>query len=389
MKKVLFLLFTFFAFVNGSAQDSLEIKRVALFAPLHLDTLFDIKGQYKMEKKVPPFVKTGLEFYQGAMMAVDSIDKEGYTMEVTVYDTRKKGFSIFSLADNGGLDGTGLILGAVSGKEYLDLATIAKEKKIPFVSVSYPNDGGIIGNPWVVVANSKLNTHLQNIYNYVLRNLGTAKLTLLSRQGNADKRITDVFKSLNSSPSGQVLNIQPGSLTANINNADIEKLLDKDRDNVLICASLDDNFAKRVINAATALSQSYKITLIGMPTWESFIDPEKTETRNLALVYPSTLYNPGSGENGWAKRFTTAYGKATYTRPSELAFHSFELTYIFMRLLQQYDRDLMSHISDKQHYLITDFDFRPIRGKSNDIDYYENKRVYMLKLENGKLEKDN
>lgn len=388
MKKVLVLLFTCYAFINGRAQDSLEINRVALFAPLHLDTLFDAKGSYKMDKKVPPFVKTGIEFYQGAMMAVDSFDKEGYTMDVDVYDTRKKGFSIFSLADKGELDGVGLIIGAVSGKEYLDLATIAKEKKIPFVSVSYPNDGGITNNPWVIVANSKLNTHLQRVYNFVLRNFGTAKLTMLSR-GNADKRVTDVFKSLNSSQSGQVLNMASENLTTNITNADIENLLDKDRDNLLICASLDDNFAKRVINATTALSQTYKITLVGMPTWESFIDPGKTETRNLTLAYPSTLYNPGSEENAWVKTFSTEYGKATYTKPSELAFHSFELTYIFMHLLQRFDNELMNHINDKQNHLITDFDFRPIRNKSNGVDYYENKNVYMLKLVNGKLEKDN
>ncbi len=388
MKKALFFFLTLYA-VNGFSQDSLEIKRVALFAPLHLDTLFDAKGAYKMEKRVPPFVKTGIEFYQGAMMAIDSIDREGYTMDVTVYDTRKKGFSVFSLADKGGLDGTGLILGAVSGKEYLDLATIAGEKKIPFVSVSYPNDGGITGNPWVIVANSRLNTHLQSVYNYILRQHGTSKLTMISRPGNADRRVTDVFKSLNSSQSGQVLNIQPASLSAQVTNADIEALLDKDRDNVLICASLDDNFAKRVINAATALSQSYKITAVGMPTWESFIDPEKTETRSLAVVYPSTLYNPGPEENEWVKSFSGQYGRATYTRPSELAFHSFELTYIFMHLLQRYDRDLMSHLNDRQHYLITDFDFRPVRVAATGVDYYENKRIYMLKLQNGKLEKEN
>lgn len=388
MKKVFFLFFTFFAVAESYSQDSLEIKRVAFFAPLHLDTLFDGTGNFKPNSKIPPHVKTGLEFYQAAMMAVDSIDREGHTMEVEVFDTRKKGFSIFSIADNGKLDGTGLILGAVSGKEYLDLATIAKEKKIPFVSVSYPNDGGITNNPWVIVANSKLNTHLQRTYNYILSNLGTSKLSMISRPGNADKRITDVFNALNASQSGSVLNIRSASVATNVNNTDVEALLDKDRENVLICASLDDNFAKRLINAAVSLSQNYKITLIGMPTWESFIDADKTDTRNLSIVYPSTLYNPGAKENEWVNQFSKAYGMATYTRPTELAFHSYELTYIFMHLLQRYNHDLMNHIGEKQNYLITDYDFKPIRGKNSvTTDYYENKRVYMLKLAGSKLDK--
>ncbi|MBX3242198.1 MAG: ABC transporter substrate-binding protein [Chitinophagaceae bacterium] len=391
MKSILFFWLALFSFKTGFAQDSVEIKKVALFAPLYLDTLFDAKGNYTMDKRIPGFLKPGLEFYQGALMAIDSLDREGIIMDVDVYDTRKKGFSLFSLVDNGGLNGTGLILGAVSGKEYLDLAQIAKEKQIPFVSVSYPNDGGISNNPYVIIANSKLNTHLQAVYNYTLRNFGTSKLIMLKRQGNADNRVTDVFKSLNASKSGEVLSIQTAALNSAVNNADIETLLDKDRDNILICGSLDDNFAKRVFNAAAALSQNYKITLIGMPTWESFIDPGKTDTKNLALVYSSTLYNPGPQANEWVRNFTLEYGKATYTRPTVLAFHSYELTYIFLRMLYAYDKELLQHMDDKTYRLITDFDFRTVRWNSstNGADYFENKRIYILKLESGKLEKLN
>ena len=140
---------------------------IAIFAPFYLDSAFDAAGNYKLSQPVPRFIAPGIEFYEGVLLAMDSLNKENISLRVKVFDSKKVNGSVYKLADSGALDSIDLILGAVSGSEYLDLASIAKEKKIPFISASYPNDGGITNNPYVVVVNSKLNTHLQAIYNYV------------------------------------------------------------------------------------------------------------------------------------------------------------------------------------------------------------------------------
>lgn len=373
------LLFSFLKVTIGQVTPDPN-QRIAIFVPLFLDSAFDASGKYKFGKTVPKYLSAGLEFYQGVSIALDSLDKEGIKLDVRVYDAKNTKQSIYKITDSGALDSVGLIIGAVSGKEYIDLANVAKEKKIPFVSATYPNDGGISENPYVIIVNSKLNTHLQVIYNYILRNMGTNKLVMYRRQNGADDRVTEVFKSLNTSANGEVLSIKTVTLANIFTPNDIAASLDSTRENVIICGSLDDNFARNIISASSKLLGNYKITLVGMPTWESFSDLGRTDLKNLPIIYSVSFYNPGR-ENNWVRNFTQKYGRSSYTSPNETSFLGFELTYRFAHLLQNGKNNIANHLNDSSHTILTNFDFRPIyKSKASTIpDYYENKRVFILK----------
>lgn len=373
------------------AQDSLpRVPRIAFFTPLYLDSAFDVSGSYRFGKTVPRYMSTGLDFYQGMSFALDSLDKEGIQLDVRVYDTKSK-TSIYKLADSGILDSVDLIMGAVSGSEYLDLATVAREKQIPFVSATYPNDGGISSNPYVIIVNSKLNTHLQALYNYVLRNHGTNNIVIFRRQHAADNRVTEVFKSLNTSSSGTLLNIHTVTLSATFTATDLAASLSKDRDNVIICGSLDDYFSKKLITTVASLTATYKNTLVGMPTWEGFRELEASELKTVPIIYSSSFFNPAQA-NTWNTSFSQRYAKSTYTYPSETAFRGYEIMYLFAHLLDQYQgKPLQDNLSDKNFRVLTDFDFKPVHwsSKSTIPDYYENKRIYILMRLNGTVSKVN
>src|ERR1700740_3567409 len=68
--------------------DSLVRHSVALFLPLYLDSAFDATGNYRYDKNFPKFINPGLEFYEGAGLALDSMRKEGIRLDVRIYDTR-------------------------------------------------------------------------------------------------------------------------------------------------------------------------------------------------------------------------------------------------------------------------------------------------------------
>jgi len=364
--------------------------RIALFVPLYLDSVFDASGNYKAGKIVPKYISAGLDFYMGAGFALDSLDKEGIKINVQVYDVKNPQQSIYKIADAGALDSVNLIIGAVSGKEYLDLTSIAKEKKIPFISASYPNDGGISANPYVVIVNPKLNTHLQVIYNYILKSFGTNKLVMFRRQNGADDRVTEVFKSLNTSGNGNVLSIQTTTLNTGFGSADIAASLDSTRENVIVCGSLDDNFARSIISYASTLLSNYKITLIGMPTWEDLPELSRNEFKSLPIIYSASFFNPRQTVS-WIGNFTQRYGRSTYAIPNEMVFRGFEITYLFSHLLQKDRTNVINSLNSETSNLITDFDFKPIyKSKSSTTpDYYENKRVFIVKKWNDELTKLN
>jgi ABC-type branched-subunit amino acid transport system substrate-binding protein len=386
MKKSIFL-FTLLALIisiGTKAQNDKPFKyKVGLFVPLYLDSAFDELQQYLYGKGFPRQSVPGLEFYEGAEFALDSLNRENVNLEMHVFDIRSAGGNISKVITSPLMDSLDLIIGQVSGNDYLQLAGIAKEKNIPFISATYPNDGGVKSNPQVVMVNAKINTHIQSIYNYILRNWGTGNIVWFRRKNTADDRIEDVFKQLNQSPGGGVMKYKQVFLPDNFTLADISQKLDSTRQNVIIAGSLDENFAKTLLNNCVGLSKSYKTQIVGMPTWEGIKDLSRSEYRPLSIVYSTTFYNAAT--TGWSAVFEESYRKKTFSKPSDMAFKGFEITYYFVHLLLKYDTALISNLNDKSLKLITDYDFKPIRwSKSGEVpDYFENKRIYILRRLNG------
>jgi ABC-type branched-subunit amino acid transport system substrate-binding protein len=388
MKKaslVLSMVISLIANHSFAQEDSTKMHRIAIFVPLYLDSAFDATGAYRFDKTLPRYISPGLEFYQGVHCALDSLEKDGLRFDIQVFDTRGSEGNISKVVHEEGFDSVQLIIGSVSGIEYLQLASVAKQKNIPFISATYPNDGGLTGNPYVVIVNSKLNTHLQTIYNFVLRNLSTHNMILVRRNNVQDDRVTDVFKSLNTTPSGNLMNYQTVTLNDEFTGNDLSPYLDSLRENIIICGSLDENFGKTLCEESVTLLNNYQLTLVGMPTWDNIKEILKPEYKNLPLIYSSSFFNPG--QDAWSTQFTKTYGKMTFSRPTDMAYKGYEVTYYFSRLLAKYDSSLLSNLNDRSFRLLTEFEFKPIfwSKTSTTPDYYENKRVYMVKRINGML----
>src|SRR5689334_22569698 len=83
MKRKLFLSIIFLLlFVHTQklfAQDSSSVfkPRIAIFAPLYLDSAFDAANNYRYGAALPKFMNPGLEFYAGVQLALDSLNLEG------------------------------------------------------------------------------------------------------------------------------------------------------------------------------------------------------------------------------------------------------------------------------------------------------------------------
>ena len=88
-----FLIAISFWLPAAQAQDSdtliARMPRIAVFAPIYLDSAFNNINEYRYSKnEFPKFINPGLEFYEGVQMALDSLALEGEELEVFVYDTR-------------------------------------------------------------------------------------------------------------------------------------------------------------------------------------------------------------------------------------------------------------------------------------------------------------
>jgi hypothetical protein len=357
---------------------------IALFAPLYLDSAFDGTGTYRFDKNFPKFLNSGLEFYEGAQMALDTLAKEQVKLDVRVYDTRATRISLQRQLDSAIAQGAGLIIGHVSNTTELQtMATAALKANIPFINANFPNDGGITNNASLVILNSTLRAHCEGIYRYLQRNYPTKPIVFFRKRG--DERVRNFFTDLDKKTAGVPLKIKYVTLEDNFDAKAFAVNLDSNAtQTVCIAGSMDDEFASKICFQLAYLSKSYHTLIIGMPTWDNF-DLARPEYAGEEITYSTPFYiNPS---DTLVKIINQNYKTKFYSRPSDMVFRGYEATLHFARLLLLHGKDLSGNLGDKKFKVFNDLEVTPVflNRQTMTLDYFENKKLYFVRKQDGNV----
>lgn len=376
-KKILSALITFLLFSNvvlakPNLSDTSAVK-VAVLLPMHLDSLFKY-GQYRYKNTIPKFALPGLEFYSGVQMAVDALNSEGVNARVEVVDLYKFG-ALNTLYSFSNPNMPNLVIGVVqNAPELRQVSDKAKEFQIPFISASYPNDGGITNNPFLYITNSTLNVHVKSVAEKVKENSNAKTVVVFVRNGNRDARIQSFLDA--AAKDMKKFEFKYVNLTDSFTVNSISQHLDSTNVNYVVGGSLDSRFGARIVKALSSVSASYTTRIFGMPTWDDQ-DFTKAEYKGVEVVYTTPfvsytlnpqLYNTLNAE----------YKKVANSRPSDMFFRGYELTYRYVKNLAANKEKFVNKINEKDYKVFADFNFQPVSNGENKIDFYENDKVYFI-----------
>ncbi|MDB5222549.1 MAG: hypothetical protein JWN83_1216 [Chitinophagaceae bacterium] len=380
------------SYQNLSAQNiynnKQKVYKVGIFAPLYLDSVF-ANSQLRSDKTLPKFIMPSVDFVQGAQIALDSMPLYNERVEAFIYDTKSFLQPLPWLIQNKLLDSLDLIIGSVKDVDFKQLSDFSARKNIPFISATYPNDGGVTGNPNLVIMNATLKAHCEGIYSYILQNHGTDKIILLKKAGQQEDKILSNFKLLNEQEGKPLLNIQTIYIDSTITPYFLKMRLDSTKRTVIIAGSLDEDFAKKVTDACFAIYKNYPVILIGMPNWDGFkIFQTKNAYKDFPVHFTTPYYN--SKSSLFNTILTNQYSNQYKAKPSDMAYKGFETTYMFTKLLLKYPADFLSHLNDKSFTVFNEYNFRPVYLKKNarNPDYQENKHLYVMKILNGAITRE-
>ncbi len=358
--------------------------RIAVLAPLYIDSVFT-DTFFTGTLPLPKYMQPGLEFYQGAMAAVDSMQKEHLPVEVWVYDTRKAHQTAEDLQTQMGTRHFSLIIAALgSALEQQSFANFAFSQNIPFISATYPNDAGVTGNPYFAIVNPTLKTHVEALYKYVQRNHIGNKVYYITRKGSMENKIKTYFDGTAAKTAAlkYTLLTMPDTFTA----ASLRPLIiDTATESVFICGSLNDNFGLRMIHALSAIGFTHGVTAVGMPTWDGAKPLTGDDCKNVQIVY-STPYNY-SRTNKTVAALADAYKNKFGSRPGDMFLKGYEAMYHFTSLLAKLQDSLLFNLSNTAFKVCNDYNFQPVylTPASYAPDYQENKKLYFVKMLNGEI----
>jgi hypothetical protein len=114
-----------------------------------------------------------------------------------------------------------------------------------------------------------------------------------------------------------------------------------------------------------------------MPTWDimKFKEPE---FKGMQIYYSSPYFND---KNDAYSHYITDYFKRVYkSRPSDMAFKGFELTWYFVKQLSDKGVYFNGSINDPSKKVFSNFNYQPVYLKEGATtpDYFENKNIYII-----------
>ncbi|HQV55609.1 MAG TPA: amino acid ABC transporter substrate-binding protein, partial [Chitinophagaceae bacterium] len=152
-----------------------------------------------------------------------------------------------------------------------------------------------------------------------------------------------------------------------------------------IAGSLDENFGKKLAQKlATLKKQKYVASVMGMPTWDGISDFKKPEYKGIDIIYSTPFYNPRTDK--LSHQIIEHFNKVMYARPSDMVMRGYETMWKFGKLLLKYKADIASNISYQDFDVFREYDIQPVLDRETMmLDYFENKKLYFLKWQDGIL----
>jgi ABC-type branched-subunit amino acid transport system substrate-binding protein len=374
------LLALFFAFCFHSfAVDSSKVK-VAVLVPLYLDSAFNGSAYKLGGSNIPKYILPGLDFYNGIMMAIDSLQKEGQPLEVMIHDTKSKDKPLSVLLVEPEIASASFIIGSFTTKDELKkVSDFSQQKNIPLISATYPNDGGVTASPNLALVNSTLITHIEGLYKFVQRNYSLDNVFLIkSKNDQMDDLIRFNFEETAKKYSALPLKIKYLELSDPFNPQEIISQLDSNRKSVIIGATLNETAASNIVRTLSSIKTSYESVAVGMPTWDNMKELNKAGTKGIEIIF-STPYNYQRTDK-FLSRLAVSYKAKINGRASDMMFKGYETMYHFSKLYIKHKQNFLKNISDKDFKIASDYDFQPAKAKKENTstDYLENKKLYFI-----------
>jgi ABC-type branched-subunit amino acid transport system substrate-binding protein len=381
MKKSFFFLAFFLMAVAGFSQTNGRHK-IAVFAPLYLDSAFNYSGDYRFNKTFPKFLNPGVEFYQGVQLALDSLQQMGAPLEVFIYDTKSRTTSLPQLLRSPELANVEMFIAQSSAAETKLLADAAMQRKIPFISATLPNDAGTDANPYFVVLNTTLQGHIEGIYKLLQRSYALDNIIVFRKAGVQEDGIKNNFIEYGKTTPSVPLKMKFVDVGVDFTAQTLLPHLDSTKRNVIVAGSMEEYFAAKLAATLAPLAKRYPTLLVGMPTWDN-INFSKNEYRGLEIVYSTPFFY--NRLTPLESRLAADFEKNIGSRPTDMYFRGYETMMRFALLLLDTKKDVASELTRKGNAIFTRFDIQPVfkDKKAMTLDYFENKNVYFVRVSGG------
>lgn len=360
---------------------------VAMLIPMQLELIdsISVTDPAKLKSALEYVSFDFIQFYEGAIIAADSMTSIGMNVKIHVFDT-DYGDQIAKtrrLLNNPQMAKMDLIIGPFFAKSFDLVANFASKEGIPIINPLSRRSEFTSGNEYVVKLQPSSWSQYTVLSKYLKSAYPTSNIVVVRRNDEENKSMAEVIR---------------GNMSGNTNNgfrykeinysasrwAGLSKNLVTHKQNVVVILTSDQAMLSGLLRDLYAASETHQITVVGLPGWESLeLDYNHLMKLNTHFFDPWFVdYNDPA-----VKHFLRVF-RGRYVAEPEVDKHAFlgyDATLYFLKALNNYGSDFLKCIeSFNQQGLSNDFHFYKNQGGG-----YENQGTSVYKFQDYKRVKLN
>lgn len=352
---------------NKEIQKKISTVKVALILPFHED-------------------KRMIEYYEGFLMAIDSLKRIGTSIDVYAYDSGK-GASLNSILSKKELKEMDVIFGPMHQEHIKPLSEFAQKNNIRLVIPFSQKGKEVFNNPSIYQVNTPQSYLYSKVYDHFSRQFPNAHVIFIEptiSDKDKEKFIIGFKQDLKNK------GISSHTVGENVTKDELKAILQNDKANIFIPASGNNILLIKILPQLTLLTRENadkNIHLFGYPEWQTYTRDHlesffELDTYFYSSFYTNTLFPA-------AVRFTESYhkwySKDLTSKYPNYAMLGFDTGFFFLKGLSMYGSALENNLNKMKLTAIqTGFMFERV----NNWGGFINKKVFFIHFNrNFELEK--
>lgn len=280
-----------------------------------------------------------VEYYEGFLMAVDSLKKKGVSIDLYTYDSGKTTASVNAILNKPEMKTMDVIFGPAHADQVKPMADFAEKNNVRLVVPFTSKGEDVFNNPLVYQINTPQSYLYSEVYEHYLRKFPNAHVIFLDAEtGHTDK--ADFIKGLKEELNNNRISFKELK-GENINPEGMKQAVDSLRENVIIPTSGRNVALIKILPQMIVTSRehpNYNMKLFGYPEWQTYTDDHLASFFELDTYFYSSFYTNNLFPE--AIRFTNTYRK-WYSKDMVNTFPKygmlgFDTAYFFLLGLHKY-----------------------------------------------------
>ena len=320
-----------------------------------------------------------VEFYEGTLLALDSLKRQGVSVDLHIYDSGSKDESIKPILTRPEMRKMNLIIGPVHDKHISEVAAFADTTGISVVIPFAREIDEVFTNPHIYRVNTPQSYFYSEVYDHFFMQFPHPNVIFFESSEEPDDDLIGTFKH-ELSYRGAPYTILPADTATNKDS--IMAHMHTGRQNILMMTSEKSGSLNNMVPIFQLLvrdtaSTKYDIHLFGYPQYQIYTNNHLASFYEIDTYFYSSFYtnNLLPEAKAFHRKYRRTYSKEIVNRYPKYAILGFDIAYYFLKAMHLYGTDMPNRLNEMEYTpLQTGFKFERV----NNWGGFINRKVFFV-----------